>query len=231
MDDQTVVASGWTEARLVVRQGAQTGKSFSLGRQLVVLGREESVEISLQDPEMSRRHASISWREGYYVLEDLRSTNGTYLNGTLIREPQQLNNGDTIGIGHTVVEFEWPVGAQPRQPVYEEPRPSPQPYQPVYEEPRYGAPPPAPPIPAPSPPPAPVATPSAPAGQEQAREGSNRCLLIGCGCLVLLVLLVVGAFAVVMFAMPEQLKDIQQWLDEQGIPIQLTLAYLSNLVA
>jgi hypothetical protein len=230
MDDQTVVASGWPEARLVVRQGAQVGKTFSLGRQAVVLGREESAEVSLQDPEMSRRHAGISWRDGAYVLEDLRSTNGTYLNGTLIRAPQQLNNGDTIGVGHTVVEFEWPAGAQPRQPVYEEPRYSAQPQQPAYQEPRYSAPTPPPPMPLPPSPPPPMAAPPPPAVREQAREGPSRCLLIGCGCLVLLVLLAVGALAVVMFAMPEQLKDIQKLLDEYGVPIQLTMAYLSNLV-
>ena len=258
MDDQTVVASGWSAGKLVVRQGVQAGKSFPLGRQAVVLGREESADIALQDAEMSRRHASVSWGEGHYVLEDLRSTNGTYLNGTMIRAPQQLKHGDTIGVGQTVLEFEWPAAARaaqlasespgysapppppsaPPQPAYEAPRysappppplpPPPPPAQPIYEAPRYSAPPPQPVYEAPrysAPPPAP------PAVQEQPKPGRSRCLLIGCGCLVVLVLLVVGAFAVVMFAMPERLKEIQRMLDQNNVPIQLTMATLRSLMA
>jgi hypothetical protein len=212
MEDQTVVAAGWTGAKLVVRQGAQTGMTYALGRTPVVLGREEGAEISLQDPEMSRRHARISWQEGYYVLEDLRSTNGTYLNGTVIRGPQRLNQGDTIGIGQTVLEFEWQAGAAPRQPVYEAPRYSaPQP------------PPPSPPTPPPSPPPPPPPPP--PPAETESKPGRSRCFLIGCGCLILLLLLIVGAAVIIYYTMPEQLKPLEdmlnQFLNQYGLQIQL----------
>jgi len=226
MDDRTMVASGTSEATLIVRQGAQVGTTYSLGRQPVVLGRDETAEISLQDPEMSRRHARIAWHEGVYLLEDMRSTNGTYLNGTLIRMPQALNHGDKVGVGQTVLEFASTAGAQPRQVAYEAPRysapPPPPPLAPT---------PPPPPPPRPAPPPPPPPSPPPPAAQEPPKQGRSRCLLFGCGCLVLLVLLIVGAFAVVMFTMPDQLKEMQKILDQYGVPIQLTMAYLSHLLA
>jgi FHA domain len=233
MEDQTVVAGGWTGAKLVVRQGSQSGMTYALGRTPVVLGREEGADVCLQDPEMSRRHARITWQEGFYVIEDLRSTNGTYLNGTAIRGPQRLNQGDTIGIGQTVLEFESQSGTAPSQPAYEAPRysapqppasppPAPPSSPPTSPPPARPSPPPPapPPLAPPSPPP-----PSPPPAAAEPKPARSRCFLIGCGCLILLLVLIVGAALIVYYAMPEQLKPLEdtlnQFLNQYGLQIQL----------
>lgn len=99
------------KAMLVVRQGTQAGMSFQLMGRRAVLGREESSDIVIQDPEASRRHAQVGWQGGQFVLEDLGSTNGTYVNGIQITTPQVLNPGDSIGIGQTALVFQM-AGAQ-----------------------------------------------------------------------------------------------------------------------
>lgn len=232
MDDATVVAGGFSGAKLVVRQGTLEGKSFSLGRQPAVLGREESADIALPDPEMSRRHARVSWQDGHYVLEDLRSTNGTSVNGTLIRVPHTLSPGDRIGVGQTVLEFEWSTVAPATQPAFHEPAytapppPPAMPPPPPPAPPPPAMPPPPPPAPRPSPAPlpqpipAPVQAPVAAAANE-AKPGQSRCLLYGCGCLILLFLLVVGAFAATIYLLPDQLRPLQDILDQYKIPLQL----------
>lgn len=222
MDDQTVVAAGQPLAQLVVQQGVQVGKTFPLGHRPVVLGRDEKADISLPDPEVSRLHARISWLETQYVIEDLRSTNGTYLNGVLLRIPRPLNPGDKIALGQTVLEFEWLAGEPPRVAatqtqvlLSEQPRSS------ATEEPRSVTQPPTltpPAVPSPS-----VATPAAPQEQKESSSGINRCLLIGCGCLVLLAVLIVGAFVLVWFTSPEWMRELQNILDQYQIPLQLVL--------
>jgi hypothetical protein len=79
--------------------------SFPLAGNQIVIGREEGMDIALQDPESSRRHALVSWRGGQFVIEDLGSTNGTFVNGVQITAPQVLNPGDSIGIGQTALVF------------------------------------------------------------------------------------------------------------------------------
>ncbi len=203
MDDQTVMATGQPRASLVVRQGANVGTTYHIASAEAVLGREEEADISVRDPEVSRRHARISWQSDSHYVEDMGSTNGTFLNGNLVTSPQPLRPGDTIGIGQTLLVFQTEAGARPTQPP---------------PAPDYAAPPPPPP----SPPPRPAA--ARPAEQ---KAGSNRCLLWGCGCLVLLGLLfLVSAIAgTLIFA-----RDIQPILDDLGIPIQLTMAYVSYLL-
>lgn len=220
MDDRTLVAAEQPAAQLVVRQGAHVGKVFSLGRRPVVLGRDEKADISLPDPEVSRLHARISWFEAQYVVEDLRSTNGTYLNGILLRVPKPLNHGDQIAMGQTVLEFEWLAGEPPHSAVTqtqilpsEQPRPS------VTAEPHSVTQlPSSTPLATPSPP---AATPQAPQAQGESSSGLGRCLLIGCGCLVLLTLLIVGAFVFVWFTSPEWMWELQNLLDYYQIPLQL----------
>lgn len=222
MDGQTVVAAGQPAAQLVVRQGVQTGKVFPLGHRPVVLGRDEKADISLPDPEVSRLHARISWFETQYVIEDLRSTNGTYLNGVLLRTPRSLNPGDKIALGQTVLEFEWLAGELPHVAATQtQVLPSEQPRPSATAELRSAAQPPTPTPPAvPSPP---VVTPAAPQERKESSSGVNRCLLIGCGCLVLLALLIVGVFILVWFAGPEWMRGLQNILDQYHIPLQLVL--------
>ena len=86
--------------------------SFSISGSQAIIGREEGLEVILQDAEASRRHSRISWQGGQYVIEDLGSTNGTFINGVQITTPQVLNPGDSIGIGQTALVFQ-SSGAEP----------------------------------------------------------------------------------------------------------------------
>lgn len=107
-----MLGQGRPAANLVIRQGTQAGMSFPIAGAQVIIGREEGLDIVLQDPEASRRHTRISWQGGRYVVEDMGSTNGTFINGVQITAPQVLNLGDSIGIGQTAMVFQM-VGGQP----------------------------------------------------------------------------------------------------------------------
>jgi pSer/pThr/pTyr-binding forkhead associated (FHA) protein len=105
-NEPTMMGRGRPTATLVVRQGTQAGMSFVISGNQVVIGREEGLDIVLQDPEASRRHARISWQGSRYTVEDLGSTNGTFVNGMQITIPQPLSPGDSIGIGQTALVFQ-----------------------------------------------------------------------------------------------------------------------------
>lgn len=115
MNDQTVLAWGQPQASLQIRYGAHVGTTFSIVRSEVILGREEGIDITIRDPEVSRRHARISWQSGDYYIEDLGSTNGTFLNGTLVTRPQALRSGDMISVGQSTLIFEAQTSEAPAQ--------------------------------------------------------------------------------------------------------------------
>lgn len=93
------------EPRLLVEgaAGHRTGVAYDLSEP-VTLGRGD-VEIRLEDPFASSHHARI-WREGrVVVIEDLGSTNGTYLNETPLEGPTPLHDGDRIRIGDSEFSY------------------------------------------------------------------------------------------------------------------------------
>ena len=91
---------------LVVSAGADAGLTVAVADD-TVLGRDAEADVVLQDPsgKISRRHARIRLSDGKPVIEDLESTNGTYLNGKRIDAPQPLKEGDRIAIGESTLEF------------------------------------------------------------------------------------------------------------------------------
>ena len=98
---------------IVMRSGPIPGSSFYLERTEVTLGRDLSNDIPVPDQEISRRHARFLTRTDGVYIEDLGSTNGTFLNGVRISSPQRLNNGDLITLAEaTVMSFEWPDQAK-----------------------------------------------------------------------------------------------------------------------
>ena len=68
------------------------------------LGRDEECEITISDSFTSHRHARIFLEENTLYLEDLTSTNGTFVNGEKIEKPHLLEQRDRIQIGNTVLE-------------------------------------------------------------------------------------------------------------------------------
>jgi FHA domain len=91
--------------RLIIRrmQGQRPGLEYDLP-QRTTLGRGD-VEIAFEDPFASSRHARIELQSGVAILEDLGSTNGTFVNGEQLEGPWSLRSGDQIAIGDTVFEF------------------------------------------------------------------------------------------------------------------------------
>lgn len=92
--------------RLVVERapGHDPGMLYDLDGDLA-LGRGE-VEIRLEDPFASSRHARVYEQGGIFVIEDLGSTNGTYLNEELLDGPRPLHPGDRVRIGDSELTFE-----------------------------------------------------------------------------------------------------------------------------
>jgi Zn-dependent protease with chaperone function len=91
-------------ALLKVREGSNANQVFWLDGSQVILGRASDSEIPISDSRMSRRHCQVYWADGDYVLEDLGSSNGTFVNGEPIMVTR-LHDGDRIALGHTVLEF------------------------------------------------------------------------------------------------------------------------------
>jgi hypothetical protein len=88
------------EPRLIVERapGHTPGMEYDIGEG-AVMGRGDQAEIRLEDPFASSRHARLLRQGGIIVLEDLGSTNGTYLNEELLTGPQPLHRGDRVRIG------------------------------------------------------------------------------------------------------------------------------------
>ncbi|MHC4840122.1 MAG: FHA domain-containing protein [Planctomycetota bacterium] len=71
-------------------------------RNPVMVGREPPSDVVFQIPTISKRHFVIQPRDGQFIIEDMRSTNGTYLNGLPVNEPVPLNDGDEIVVAITL---------------------------------------------------------------------------------------------------------------------------------
>jgi pilus assembly protein CpaF len=89
-------------SRLIVRRGKSPQSEYALSEQAVILGREAINDIMLQELEISRRHASITFVDGRHIIADLDSTNGTFVNGRRISTPITLRDGDVIDLGDSV---------------------------------------------------------------------------------------------------------------------------------
>jgi pSer/pThr/pTyr-binding forkhead associated (FHA) protein len=88
------------DPRLVVERapGHVPGMEYEVGEG-AVMGRGDQAEIRLEDPFASSRHARLSRQGAVIVIEDMGSTNGTYLNEELLSGPQPLHAGDRVRIG------------------------------------------------------------------------------------------------------------------------------------
>lgn len=162
--------------RLIVRTGPNPGMVFDITKDVNLIGRDVTNDVVLGDSEVSRQHSRLSRTPGGYVLEDMGSTNGTFVNGERLTSPRVLNPGDLVGIGETVTmtfDVTSPESAETVARPAAQPQPAPSPT----------------PSPVPSPTPAQhVAQPAAPPAAPPAKEaGPSRTPLIvaGVGCLFL----------------------------------------------
>ena len=90
---------------LVVTAGALKGTSLDLAQQQITLGRANDATLVLNDDYASSRHARIFPQDGQWIVEDLGSTNGTYLDRQKVTRPTHVPLGVPIRIGKTVLEL------------------------------------------------------------------------------------------------------------------------------
>jgi len=91
--------------RLVVTEGALAGTTIGLSDAVVTLGRADDSTLVISDDYASTRHARLVPGDGSWTLEDLGSTNGTYLSGAKVVRPTPVPIGQQIRIGKTVLEL------------------------------------------------------------------------------------------------------------------------------
>jgi pSer/pThr/pTyr-binding forkhead associated (FHA) protein len=92
-------------ARLIVTRGPETGSQFPLRKRIVTIGRDDGCAIHLDREGVSRNHAQLSLEQGAWSITDLKSRNGTLVNGSRIVE-HALTSGDVIGIHDIRLRFE-----------------------------------------------------------------------------------------------------------------------------
>jgi len=89
---------GQDVAMLILRDGAGPRRQWTLRGPVIVIGRSDDCHVVVDDRQASRHHARITQTADGYVLEDLSSKNGTFLNGQPLTAPTVLKDGDEVGI-------------------------------------------------------------------------------------------------------------------------------------
>jgi hypothetical protein len=90
---------------LIVTAGPLSGTKITLGEQAILIGRADDSTLVLTDDFASSRHARLTNRGGAWYVEDLGSTNGTYLDQQRVQGPLLVAQGQPIRIGQTVLEL------------------------------------------------------------------------------------------------------------------------------
>ena len=89
--------------QFIMRNGPTPGATYPLEGDLISIGRDSTNTIQINDAEISRRHARLQFQGGKYVIEDLGSTNGTFINGQRLAAPYVLKQGDVVSFGEQIV--------------------------------------------------------------------------------------------------------------------------------
>ena len=88
---------------VAVESESQTGRRYPLGDEITV-GRAAGCQVTVDDTYVSQLHARVFTRDGQLFVEDLGSTNGTYLNRVKVAGPMVMQKGDRLQVGNTVLE-------------------------------------------------------------------------------------------------------------------------------
>ena len=94
-----------TKAVLLVLSNNFFGKSFILKKLETIIGRDQNCDITIKDSLISKKHCKIVNDDNQFKMEDLDSTNSTYLNGKLLKKSANITYGDRIIIGDTILRF------------------------------------------------------------------------------------------------------------------------------
>jgi hypothetical protein len=90
----------------VINQSEEVAQSHLYTKPVVILGREPGCDFVLDDQTVSSHHARLAYRKQQWWLEDLASTNGTFLNGEVVLTPVVLTHGDEVRLGNLGVRIE-----------------------------------------------------------------------------------------------------------------------------
>lgn len=114
--------------RLIVRRGPRPNEVYELSGEVLNLGRDITNDIAINDREVSRHHLRFTKGADGITIEDLGSTNGTFINGKRLTGATGLKNGDMVGLGETVtLQFEaGRPGAESPPPAAQQQAPPPQ---------------------------------------------------------------------------------------------------------
>lgn len=96
--------------KLTLLLGRRALQVYDLAKDVILVGREEGADIVIDNPSVSRRHAEFRKEGVGWVLWDLGSSNGTFLNGARLEGPHPVVPGDEIGFGKFSIVFEREVG-------------------------------------------------------------------------------------------------------------------------
>lgn len=171
--------------RLFMQTGPSPGTVYELTRDVVMIGREVNNEIIIGDPQVSRQHARLTRTAEGYALEDLGSTNGTFVNSERLAAPRVLKAGDLVGLSENVLLVYEAVVSETEAT--------------VVKTPEVEAPAPAvePPVEAPQDQPVERVVPPPAMPEPRTGGGIQRWALAGCGCLLVIVVV-----AAVLYWMP-----------------------------
>ena len=97
---------------LVIKEGPSAGKTYTLEGDEILIGREPSSTLQIDSPGVSRKHARLTFQDKKYLIEDLGSSNGTFVNGERISKPWPLKNGDIISLGK-LIQLEYQAALPP----------------------------------------------------------------------------------------------------------------------
>lgn len=98
MSDSLKVNHGQDVAMLMLREGSSPRRQWALRGSMIIIGRSQDCQVVIDDRQASRHHARIRQTEDGYVLDDLGSKNGTFVNGQPVTDSVVLKDGDEIGI-------------------------------------------------------------------------------------------------------------------------------------
>ncbi|BDZ54740.1 FHA domain-containing protein FhaB/FipA [Agromyces marinus] len=98
-------ATAENASRLVITSGAKAGAEFPLGRDEITIGRSADSAIIIRDDYTSTHHARLMLWNGTWMIQDLDSTNGTFLNGSRVTVPTSIPLGATVKVGATTFEL------------------------------------------------------------------------------------------------------------------------------
>lgn len=112
-------------AHLTCLTGLDVGRKFPIHGDRIDLGRGEEVDIRVRDRAVSRRHARIRRTADGYLIEDLRTPNGMFVNGRPVKRPALLADGAIVEVGQSLLRFR--AGMNPPPPPPAEPQPAPAP--------------------------------------------------------------------------------------------------------